>query len=84
MDIRSFRPELILMDVTMPVMDGLEATRQIRKIPEFTLLPIIALTASVGDEAKRSCLEARCTAHLAKPAQSAELFTTLSTHLQTY
>jgi PAS domain S-box-containing protein len=78
----SFRPDLILMDVTMPIMDGLEATRQIRKIPEFNLLPIIALTASVGEEAEQTCLEAGCTAHLARPIQSAELLATLSTHLE--
>ena len=78
----SFRPDLILMDVTMPIMDGLEATRQIRKIPEFNLLPIIGLTASAGDEAESTCLEAGCTAQLTRPIQSAELFAMLSTHLQ--
>jgi two-component system sensor histidine kinase EvgS len=67
-------PELILMDIRMPVMDGLEATRRLRKMKRFSKIPIIALTASVGDEGREKCLAAGCTEHLAKPIQSKELF----------
>ncbi len=49
---------------------------------EFAPILILALTATCGDEAERSCLEAVCTGHLAKSVDSAELFSTLSTHLK--
>jgi two-component system, NarL family, sensor histidine kinase EvgS len=74
-------PELILMDIRMPVMDGLEATRQLRKRNKFSKTPIIALTASVGDEGREKCLEAGCTEHLAKPIQSKELFEAMGRYL---
>ena len=70
--VKGFQPDLILMDIAMPEMDGIEATRQIRQIPEFADLPILALTASVGEESVEKCLEAGCTAHLGKPIQVAE------------
>ena len=77
----SHRPELILMDVRMPVMDGLEATRRLREMPQFADLPVIALTATVGPEAVKRCLDAGCTGHLAKPIQSEELFAVLRRYL---
>ena len=79
---RSFRPDLVLMDIRMPVMDGLEATRQIRQMAEFATLPIIALTATVGEDARERCFQAGCTAHLAKPVQSVEVFAALATYLE--
>jgi PAS domain S-box-containing protein len=77
----SFNPDLILMDYKMPVMDGLEATRRLRKIEKFETVPIIALTASAGMEAESLCLEAGCTTHLAKPVQSKEIYQALCTYL---
>ena len=77
----SFQPDLILMDVRMPVMDGLEATRQLREIPKFADLPIIALTASTGSDAETRQIRAGFTEHLAKPIQASELFAALATHL---
>ena len=74
-------PELILMDVRMPILDGLEATRRIRAIPESADIPIIALTASAGEESRERVLKAGCTAHLAKPIQSEELFEVLAEYL---
>jgi two-component system, NarL family, sensor histidine kinase EvgS len=74
-------PELILMDIRMPVMDGLEATRRLRKMNKFSKVPIIALTASVGDESREKCLEAGCSEHLAKPIESKELFETMGQYL---
>jgi two-component system sensor histidine kinase EvgS len=79
----SNKPELILMDIRMPVMNGLEATRRLRDIPEFSKIPIIALTASVGEDSKEKCLEAGCTEHLPKPIQSKELNAALGRYLET-
>ena len=61
------RPDLILMDIQLPVMDGYEATRRIRSDPEMKGIPIIAVTsyALAGDEAK--ALNAGCNAYVAKP-----------------
>ena len=75
---RAHNPDLVLMDIHMPVMDGLEATRRLRELPEFADLPIIALTASVGVESVERCMEAGCTRHLAKPLQTQELFSALA------
>jgi CheY-like chemotaxis protein len=59
--------DLVLMDVNMPVMDGLEATRRLRRDARFTRLPVIALTADVMSSQIKTCLEAGCDAHVAKP-----------------
>ena len=78
---QSHRPELILMDIKMPVMGGLEAMRRLRAIPEFAQTPIIALTASTGSEAEDLQVTAGCTEHLAKPIQTKELFEVLDRYL---
>lgn len=78
---QSFHPELILMDIRMPVMNGSEATRHLRAKPEFSDTPIIALTASTGSSAKALQMSCGCTGHLAKPVQSKELFAVLEKHL---
>jgi CheY-like chemotaxis protein len=75
------RPHLILMDVRMPVLDGIEATRRLRAMPDFGAVPIIALTASTGSHAEERQLAAGMTAHLAKPIQAAELFSVLERFL---
>jgi len=61
------RPDLILMDIQLPVMDGYETTRRIRADPESRGIPIIAVTsyALTGDEAKASA--AGCNAYITKP-----------------
>jgi two-component system, cell cycle response regulator DivK len=61
------RPDLILMDIQLPIMDGYEATRRIRADPEMKGIPIIAVTsyALAGDEAK--ALAIGCTAYITKP-----------------
>ncbi len=78
---RRQKPDLILMDIRMPLLDGLETTRRLRQIPEFADLPIIALTASAGIDAHERCLAAGCTAYLSKPLQSQELNAILARHL---
>jgi two-component system sensor histidine kinase/response regulator len=59
--------DLILMDVQMPVMDGLSATRAIRAIPGCAALPIIAMSANAFPEDRLRCLAAGMNAHVAKP-----------------
>ncbi|MDM8541546.1 response regulator [Desulfococcaceae bacterium HSG9] len=74
--------DLILMDMRMPVMDGLEATRRLREMPELEDIPIIALTASAGTEAAEEQIAAGCTEHLAKPIRTKELFEALARYLK--
>lgn len=59
--------DVVLMDMQMPTMDGLTATKEIRQHAEFATLPIIAMTANVSDEDKSACLAAGMNAHLGKP-----------------
>jgi CheY-like chemotaxis protein/anti-sigma regulatory factor (Ser/Thr protein kinase) len=59
--------DLVLMDVQMPVVDGLAATRQIRADARFASLPIIAMTANVYTSDQEDCLKAGMNGHLAKP-----------------
>jgi two-component system cell cycle response regulator DivK len=69
----SERPDLILMDIQLPVLDGYEATRRIRAVAELKSTPIIAVTsyALSGDEAKTRA--AGCNSYVAKPFSPREL-----------
>ncbi|RPJ17764.1 MAG: response regulator, partial [Chloroflexi bacterium] len=62
-----FHPNLILMDVQMPRMDGLEATRKLRSDPDFRYIPIIALTALAMPSDRVRCLEAGMDEYISKP-----------------
>ncbi|MEO6276239.1 response regulator [Roseateles sp.] len=68
---------LVLMDVQMPVMDGLDATRAIRRLPQGAELPILAMTANAFDEERQRCLDAGMDDHVAKPVVAEQLFATL-------
>jgi len=68
----------VLMDMQMPVMDGVTATREIRKIPHFSNLPIIALTANVMVSEQNEFLDAGVTDHIGKPIDPDRLAATLA------
>ena len=78
----SIKPDLILMDIRMPIMNGLEATKILRSKEIIPHTPIIALTASAGEDSREDCLKAGCTDHLSKPIHSRELFEVLSKYIK--
>jgi CheY-like chemotaxis protein len=73
--------DLILMDLQMPKMDGMEATDAIRKLPGYRSVPILALTANYSDEIRRQCQERGMQGFLSKPIGAGELWNAVSRHL---
>ena len=69
--------DVVLMDLQMPVMDGLEAARRVRQVPQLSELPIIAMTADVVAGVKERVLEAGMNDYVAKPISPAGLFAAL-------
>jgi len=74
---QSERPDLILMDIQLPVLDGYEATRRIKAEPELAAIPIVVVTsyALSGDDAKAKA--AGCDAYVAKPFSPRALLATI-------
>ncbi|MEO5375401.1 MAG: response regulator [Alphaproteobacteria bacterium] len=68
----------VLMDLQMPVMDGLTATREIRKDPRFADLPILAMTANAMAGDREMCLDAGMQDHIGKPINPDEMFATMA------
>ena len=79
--VQAAAPDLILMDVSMPVMDGLEAIRQLRQSPATQSLPIIALSANASSADRTQALQAGANGFLTKPFERAILLAQLSVHL---
>ena len=75
----SNKPDIILMDIKMPIMDGLDATREIRKTN--SVIPIIVLTANAFDSDKQKAKEVGCNGYMAKPIVTADLLKLLEDYL---
>ena len=74
-------PNIILMDIQMPGMDGFEATERIRQLPECAAIPIIALTALAMPADCQKCLDAGADRYVAKPVKLSQLVATIETLL---
>ena len=75
--VRNGNYDLVLMDMQMPVMGGLEATQAIRQIPSREKLPVLAMTANAFDEDRQACLDAGMNDHIGKPVDPGFLYTKL-------
>ena len=69
--------DLVLMDMQMPVMDGISATKSVRSNPKYKSLPIIAMTANAMDRDREACLAAGMNDHIGKPIDPEKLFAAL-------
>ncbi len=75
-------PDLIVMDIQLPKLSGLEVTKKLRQMPFFSRIPIIALTAYAMKGDKEKILEAGCDAYLPKPFSARELPAMINEMLQ--
>jgi signal transduction histidine kinase len=78
---REEKPDVILMDIQMPGMDGLEATRRLRADANLATVPVIALTALAMPGDRERCLEAGANEYLSKPVSPTNLVKTIETYL---
>jgi CheY-like chemotaxis protein len=69
--------EIVLMDIMMPEMDGMETMREIRKIPQLKNLPIVAVTAKAMKGDREKCIEAGAWDYLSKPVDPEQLLAVL-------
>ncbi len=74
-------PDLVLMDISLPAMDGLQATRAIRTNPEFQHLPIIIVSAHDNEEAREEAQASGGTGYITKPIEFEDLKRVIEAHL---
>ncbi len=79
---KEIHPDLILMDVMMPLMDGLEATQKIKDEPSLKKTPIIGMTALAMPEDRENCLKAGMDDYMSKPIIFNELLSMIEKHLK--
>ena len=75
-------PDLILMDIMMPEMNGFEATRLIRQNPKTRCIPIIAVTAMSSAKDREECLKSGCSDYMSKPFTPSQLAANIEKHLK--
>lgn len=78
------KPDLILMDVNLPDIDGLQVTRQLKAMSHTRHIPIIAVTANTMHGDRENCLRAGCDGYIPKPIAKNELLTAISSFLVVY
>ncbi|MCB9433056.1 MAG: response regulator [Ardenticatenaceae bacterium] len=76
------KPDIILMDMSLPVLDGWEATRRLKADPETAVIPVIALTAHALAEDLDRCLEAGCDSYETKPVNFNKLLSKIQSLVQ--
>jgi CheY-like chemotaxis protein len=76
------KPDLILMDIQLPGMDGLSATRLIRNIASLREIPVVGLSSYAMEEDARKALEAGCDGYIVKPINTRTFLDTLKTYLK--
>ena len=80
--VREQRPDLVLMDIQLPGMDGLSATKIIKEDPDLKDIPIVALTSYAMQGDKEKALAAGCTGYIAKPIDTRKFLGTISQYLK--
>ena len=80
--IREKRPDLVLMDIQLPGMDGLSATKLIKGDPDLKDIPIVALTSYAMQGDKEKALAAGCTGYITKPIDTRKFLETVSQYLK--
>ncbi len=79
---KAHRPDLILMDISMPVMDGIEATKALKANAETKNIPIIALTSHAMKEDEEKIREAGCNGYITKPIDTREFLRMVAEYLR--